>query len=512
MRSVDEQISRPRDVRRDLLVLVALALAWRLAFMLAMRRVIDSPDAILYLGLAKSYAAGDLLAPCNRIPPLYPALTALVNLAVPDIELAARIVSLLAGSMVAAPVYLLCRDAWRGPEGAATARIAGIAVCLWTWLADYGSRVAPDALTLTLWFTAVWALARCLRRGGWWTAWAPLAFLGLHLARPEGILLWFAAPLGGALLCLGGRRDRWRRLALFLGFSVLLIASFAVYMRFSQGMFSYSYRVTDTAGALQNAFVERGRELLYASLVTIFENVPIMSGPFLLLFAGVGCFRPSPRPDGDTPGRDLRLEAFVVYFGATQLGAAIISTMAEPRYIMAVVVVIALWAARGMALVSAQAAALPRHRWLRKAPVGILVALMAVGTVTTIIPEYLGRVARMPREYKTAGRWMRDNLEPGLVFARNPQLGFYAGMPTTGPATTDTLEESLQRAHDAGARYLVVDERYVDTKTPAWRPLLDPANAPPCLRLLRDDLSPFDAARVVIYELAEGTAAPREGP
>ena len=179
---MDDAHENPTRIRRDLGLFLALALACRVAFMLAMRRVIDSPDAIHYLELAAEYASGDLLAVGPRIPLLYSALTALVHVIVPDPEWAARLVSVVVSALLVMPVYVLAH----AMHGRRAARCAALLMCLWPWLTDYGSRVAPDALTATLWFTAVWCLVRSLRSGGLYVVLAPLAFFALHLSRPEG--------------------------------------------------------------------------------------------------------------------------------------------------------------------------------------------------------------------------------------------------------------------------------------------------------------------------------------
>ena len=139
---------------------------------------------------------------------------------------------------------------------------------------------------------------------------------------------------------------------------------------------------------------------------------------------------------------------------------------------------------------------------LSRLPVAGLVTIMLMGAASTLLPEYLGRVPREPREYKIAGQWMRDNLEPGVIFTRKPQIGYYADMETTGPLPDESLDQAIDRARNAGAQYVVIDERYTAQMAPALRPLLDPANAPPSLTLLRSDLSPYAKARIVIYRLS----------
>ena len=113
-----------------------------------------------------------------------------------------------------------------------------------------------------------------------------------------------------------------------------------------------------------------------------------------------------------------------------------------------------------------------------------------------------------PLEYKIAGKWMQANLEPGLIMSRKPQVGHYANMPTSGPAPDDTLEKIHERLMQADFRYLVVDQRYSTQMIPALKPLLDPVNAPPWLRMLKADLSPYDDARIVIYEVVRDIPTP----
>ena len=79
-------------------------------------------------------------------------------------------------------------------------------------------------------------------------------------------------------------------------------------------------------------------------------------------------------------------------------------------------------------------------------------------------------------------------------------------METTGPAAEDTVDTAIARAREAGARYFVVDERYTAQMAPGLRPLLNPDNAPPPLRLIRADLSPYPQGRVVVYEIVDGLA------
>lgn len=94
---------------------------------------------------------------------------------------------------------------------------------------------------------------------------------------------------------------------------------------------------------------------------------------------------------------------------------------------------------------------------------------------------------------------MQEHLEPGLILSRKPQVGYYADMPTTGPAAEDDVPALIERARDTGARYVVVDERYTAGIVPGIASLLEPENAPPELVLMRA-FADWDKARVVVYE------------
>jgi len=486
---VDELKQKEGSGTREIALWMGVALAGRLVFLALSPRAIDSADSIRYLEVARDLSAGGFFDFDARIPMLYPALTALAGLAVPDLEWAAILVSLCASVLLVWPVFRLSETM----HGRSSARVAALAICLWPWLVDYGCRVAPEALMSLLWFGALWALVRTIRSGGLWPYLAAALCFGLHLARPEGIVLWLAAPLVALFLRERERDARASRLVPFVILSVACLLLYATYMRFVTGEAVVSSRAS--ASSLRYVFIDRGVDMAKAFVALFSSVLPIMLGPFLLIFAGAGFFMTSEKR------RDGRLEAMVLTFAGVQFVLAGLSTYAEPRYIMNVAIALSLWSARGIALAGAKAASQERYRWLRVLPVAGLIALLGFGLAVNIVPPLFGRMSYQPVEYKLAGEWMKVNLEPGLILCRKPQVGFYAGMPSTGPAPRESVPEILQRARDAGAPYLVVDERYSAEMIPSLKALLDPANAPEGLRLLKADLSPYPTARIVVYEV-----------
>ncbi|GMV99132.1 MAG: hypothetical protein AMXMBFR84_02710 [Candidatus Hydrogenedentota bacterium] len=474
--------------------LVLAAFAYRIAYWLLLGRVIDTADAIHYLNAAQTFAEGGFLSADPRIPPLYPLLTAcLGGLLQVHLETAACLISLAAGSLALVPICGIARKL----HGPSSARVMALLFILWPWLVDCAARVSPDALAILLWFSGLLAFAKAVRgEGSFWKP-AVLYFL-LHLTRPEGVLIAVASCAASVALIdretrttLGARPLRWASgLLLF----ATMFAGYLLWMRAATGEFVLSPRIGQPAEALQYALVDRGKDTAKAFLQLFSHTLPVMLGPYLLCLAGFGLLHTHP-----AIRRDFRLECFLLLMASAQFVVAGLSTHAEPRYLMATTVALSIFACRGMII--AGDAWGHKHHLLRRAPVWVLALLLVAGMAAVAAPRWMGRMSYQPIEYKIAGEWMKAHLEPGLVFTRKPQVGYYAGMPTTGPAQTDTLDQAIDRAQAAGARYFVVDERYSTQMVPSLKPLLDPAHAPPELKLVEAGLSPLAEARIVIYEI-----------
>lgn len=496
-----------RNDARDVCALAGLAFLIRAAFVCGAPRVLDSADAIHYIKAAEHLAAGAFANVDSGIPPLYPLLAASLHTALPDGEMACMAVSFLASVLLAPVVYMLALDL-HGPRAA---RIAGLTVALWPWLVDYAGRVGPDALACMLWVASVWLLSRAMRRGGGYVLSAALAFAALHLARAEGIFLFAASAIVAPLFLKPTNRDEWKRWATFIGTTLAAIVICAIATKLTLGHTLFGERIArifqdwgvtpfevarmreagDAPGFVVSHYVLL--PLAHTVFKTLFDVLPIMLGPVMMLFMGVGLLAAS-KP------RDARLEGFVLAFAAVQWVLTLPVLSPEPRYLMAPLVALSLWTARGVADVSANLRAHGRGRRLAPLPVAVLTATLLLGLGVMAAADRLRPTPDQPVEYKMAGRWMKENLSPGLVFTRKPQIGYYADMPSTGPDPQDNIEKAVARAQNVGARYFAIDERYTVKMVPSLAPLLDPANAPPELKHLKS-FAPFPQGRVAIYEV-----------
>jgi len=473
---------------RDLLLWTLAAGCVRLAYFLLIPQAIDSADSILYLEAASAIAEGRFSEIYPRIPLLYPALSGMLASLSLNVEAAALVVSLLAMTALLPVLFALAHAA----HGKTCAQMFALLATLWPWLVDYGSRVAPEAVYLLLWFLSAVLVAHAVRRGGIFA----LALAGslslLVLARPEGILIALSTVCASCFFRGEANVRLSRALPSLLGIAVVVALQFA-WTRYLSGQTGIAPRFT--SASVSSVFSYWGMDTVSVGLRIMIVVIPVVLGPLLIALLIPGLRGVS------SAERDRPVERTLLLLAATQVFAAMLSKFAEPRYVMAAVIALSLWSARGAVIVSAWLAARQSIPVLKHLPAAAITCMMLIGLLTNVVPPFLGYNSYRPVEYKVAGLWMRENLTPALIISRKPQVGYYAGMKTTGPTPLDTLDDIHERAIDAGARYLVVDERYSVAMVPSLLPLLEPANAPDWLRPLHHDLSPFAEARIVIYEI-----------
>lgn len=474
---------------RDALALLGLSAAVRAAYWWAVPRMLDSADAVRYLETAHTLTDRDVLSVDPKIPLLYPALVAHAHLFF-DLETAGQAVSFLFSVLLVVPLYFLARAL----HGATVARVAGVLAVLWPWLIDYSNRVATEPLAVFLWITGALFLWMGLQPGGpmRWMVVAGLAFGGLHLARPEGTFIL----IGAAGMFLFLPRDEWRgvvrKLAVYALVTGFILFFHAWFIYRLTGLWTVNYRVGFIGDQPEGStvLVDLGK-----TVVAMTADVPaVMLGPLMWAFFGVGLVS-----RGDDPRR-WRMEAAILALVALQWLVVIPVLSPAPRYLMAAFVALLPWVARGIDVAGHALVEATSRRWTRGLPLAIVAAWMALHLSAAVASEWGSGVPAQPWEYKIAGEWMREHLEPGVIVTRKPQVGFYADMPTAGVAADATLDEIVTSARAAGRRYLVVDERYSAGLVPALASLLNPEKAPQELRLVNAELSPYPEARIVVYE------------
>jgi len=200
-----------------------VALFLRIYWVTTYTAVIENEGAV-YASLAenllngKGYVAvlgtGEFL----NFPPLYPVLIASILPLVGEAERAARFISVIAGTLVTVPAYLVAFTLY----GPVTARIAAILIALHPLLIGYSAAVYSETTYLLFLMLGVYFVLRAQElHGHGSSALAGIAFGLAYLVRVEGLLL----PMTTVPLLL---IVNWRRLGRAAVTSGVLLACFLI--------------------------------------------------------------------------------------------------------------------------------------------------------------------------------------------------------------------------------------------------------------------------------------------
>jgi len=202
-----------------------------LAFLLRLPGLLGDPvlltEGTTYVTIGRNLAVGHgylgiLGEPDWFISPGYPLLIAVVTFLTANAELAGRLISLLLGSLLPLPVYLLARQCY----GRRPATMAGLFVAGLPILVQYSSLVWSETTFMFLILLGLALVWRALQRGGLLPALAAGLLLGFaYLTRSEGVVYLALAASAFVLVPLLDRRgkQRWAPRALQLA---LLLAGF----------------------------------------------------------------------------------------------------------------------------------------------------------------------------------------------------------------------------------------------------------------------------------------------
>lgn len=489
--------------------LAILIVAFVLRLAVARAATLIEVDGAYWAGLARALMQGDWTHGLSAAwPPLYPALTAgaarVLELAgaaptPTTLEWAARLVSVLCGTLLLLPLGAIARRFLPGRWDLVVMGLAAVHPRLVEYSA---SALSESAFTLLLVTGAAGLVVATEGAGGGRKRIAAVsggAALGLSfLVRPEGLLL----GAGLAAVAMFARRSRIRSTVAFAGAMVLVALPWLLFLHAGTGTWTlgekgaYNFwrahrdvyaqhfpppvtlasRVNDSPAIAPRAAPGELhlREFLSAepgaivattlrNLATlVVSTLPVTIGwpVALLAIAGVVFARPVPWP--------LALLLFAPLVDAP---------FTVDRRLLVPIVPFALLPAAGAL------AAFARARGVKLA--GAVTLLLGIG-LAAYAAGLAGRMERAP-EQRAAGEWLRARQRgrtPPVVMARKPQVAFYAnGWIADLPTTRDSI---LADARRIGADVLVADARAARGDRPEIAPWLDPANAPPGWRPLRD--------------------------
>jgi 4-amino-4-deoxy-L-arabinose transferase-like glycosyltransferase len=494
---------------------VAFVLRW--LFLRCFEYVI-SPDGVAYVTLGRNIVAGDFREGLSAYyPPLYPLLVGLSTLIFREPELGGRMVSVIAGSLLVVPVFLLIRE-WYGLRAA---RPGAALVALHPLLIYYSTTLLTES-TYTLFFTcgvcAGWtALAGAKVRAH---LLAGVLFGACYLLKPEaaGFLMLLLVPTLGMKFFKTGRS--WRAAAanasaLVAGF-LLLALPYLVYVHAVTGAWMLSEKF---AGHLWQGARAPGDVLpppaaatfvpdlttavvqLTKALRSEFEVFNLIFPTAFTLLAGLGLFRAA-----WTRARVAREMYLACFIAATVAGYAV--TLPNIRFLVPLLPLLLCWVVKGIFEFEAWTVATARRLAVRHRVVTVarkmVVPLVVAALLASLLPlcVYLMRGDKWSDYHgqKRAALWIKEQTagRAPVVMATVPVAAFYAQGRHVA-LTDEGYEKLVERARREGVDYVVVNERNV--KQMSLRTLLDEQVRHDELRLAHT-LADAPGHRILVYKLA----------
>ncbi|HZV80790.1 MAG TPA: glycosyltransferase family 39 protein, partial [Geobacteraceae bacterium] len=204
--------------KQDLFIiasLVLLAFAFRI-YSLQFFHVI-STDGTGYVDAARALGRGNLTG--IGINGFYSVMIWVASRVITDLELAGRVVSILLGSLLIVPLYLLGRDVFSRQ----VAFCASLLAVVWPPLVSSSCEVMTQASYDVIQLTGIYLVWRMFRQPSATTGALAGLCIGLtYLTRPEGVLLFLLVPLPFLFFRHREIRGNWSVLVAYVaGFSIL---------------------------------------------------------------------------------------------------------------------------------------------------------------------------------------------------------------------------------------------------------------------------------------------------
>ncbi len=405
-------------------------------------------DGINYATIGRQFAQGLFGQALNNVfPPVYPAFVALFHLAIPDVELAGRLVSLTFGTLL---IWVSFRFAARLLNDGAKALWVAFFVAFHPYLIRYSGQVLSESLAIFLFSATVFSFYI-----GWQeNRRTAIATCGIcltltYLTRPEYLI--FYVPF---VLILLRRRRVTDCLVLLLPF-LLLGLVYIGYLHVQTGLWIVSRKATLSPFVSLGTFLVNLPFVAYEFFIAVF--------PLFFVLAAFGLLR------GEKAFRTLAL--LLIAFHILSLSFISHSTR---RYSVEFVPLCMVFAADGICVIDGYAG-----RWLRKGMVAyaLAAAIVLAGTLQSFAPPRFDRALQ-----KQAGLFLLRRDPGSTVAARLPLAAFYE--KGTSINLLAEMSEDKSTAHfdrlmaERHVKYLIVDEEtetelpflgaYLAERAPIW--------------------------------------------
>jgi 4-amino-4-deoxy-L-arabinose transferase-like glycosyltransferase len=471
--------------KKDYLILAALflaALGIRLYFLQFFRVI--SADGVGYVSAARSIMRGEGFQSATMYGVIYPLFTALTSTLVNDFELAGRLVSMIMGSLIVVPIYLLGAEFF-------SKKVGLLACCLaivWPSIRMWSGEVMTQATYMTILLTGIYLIWRAARiRSLKLSALGGMGMALAFLTRPEAFIVVVLLTL---VLLLRGYLEKeplpqvlLMALVVWGGFCCFFIP-YLVLIHSLTGQWQLAGKTGVTlAGALSEYLgrPDMNREpgfqaLGFIDVLRIYpdfvwnnflkngaETLRTMLPPYLWVVAGLGFF-------AGGWNRDKLVERVFLLTTFAPLLIIVVFFFVGPEYLQPYLPVLFLWTGQGLNLCEGTAARLlfvKRHpaaarRFTAWSPALIGVLMFAGWMLVEQIPtdrnvpyHYSQDGGRF--DHKRIGQLLKQQLPPdSRIMTRWGRISFYAELERV-EIPQASLEEIIASARKNRVRFIVVD-------------------------------------------------------
>jgi len=542
-------------------ILLCVIAAFLVRIFLIRYQYVIHPDGVYYAVLGKRFISGDIAGGMSAYwPPLYPLLIGISSLFFSDLEFAGRFVSVLAGTLLMIPSYLLIREFY----GRTPAYLGAILIVVYPALTECSTFVLTESLYALLFTIGVlvgwWALRGLKSRTYFFTG---ILFGACYLVKPEAIgyiFLMFMLTLSAKIFHkhLRFRTVTQNALILISGFLILSLPYF-IYLRKETGNWTISQKLvfnltTPASGKsylhltedkdatmwdkmygdayykeVQQSNTEaRQTTTAPAPTVSTPRAYPNLKGiilktpgalkiilkeifpqmfPYLLIFLSIlGIFRKSWTKD-----RAIKETYLFLFVVSTLIGYAL--TVVELRYLVPLLPILIGLAAKGVVEFEGwflrSASSLGIKLYERRALIrAVFLTILVLSLIREITyPMRVNKWLNLPYEHKQAGLWLKEHSGPSpLVMSSMPHTSFYADARHLFIPIREDYKTILEYARRKKVDYLTIEQRCFD-KLPCIKDsslafLLDERNAPSELKLVYKNDENLDY-KILVYELKD---------
>ncbi len=482
----------------ELLILFLVALALRLFLALTARGL--ATDGCSYLWLAEDIAKGDFQSGINALlPPLFPILSAGASFIFGNLELSARLVSSLVGSLTIFPLFFLVKDIFNK-------KVAVVTVIFFI-IHPYLMRASAEVLTEATYFFLItslaWTLWRALKskRAVWFLLVGLLAFL-TFLARPEGIAIimlilgWIWLPNLSKIK----NEFRWKLSASFFCVIIYILILFPFYLHFRKETGSWKPTVRHVTFLDDKGADESWSEMIVRiikwrispNVPDLFYAVPKAYYPVFLIPLYFGLIKRK-------NFKGLRAgEGYILSFIVFRILIIITFAGVTDRYFYAFIPIALCWAGVGFWEINDRLLLKFKTNVYRiggeKISLISIMILLAIGALC--LPKGLKPIRPHREIQKTVGYWLKENAgrKELTIAANKPQEAFYAGAKFYNLEKSH-YEEIISQLKKANADFLIVDKD-IDDICPEFKD-----------KLKESDLEVFSTAfessdrKIIIYKV-----------